>query len=245
MTLAKQRFNELDELINRLEQCIFNASLLEQINFRKQFRESHLAALNAAYCAWETILEKLFVDDVTAGKVGNFEQYRLTDRFKRLISREMSLLSEHPVKNALFIGSGPFPVSAIWMNQMLQVPIDCLDIDEMAIEAAKTFIKNVGLENNLRVIHETSPQYDISKYDVIVIALLAKPKQEILANISKTMGAECQVICRTSHGLRNVLYEPTLVNREILGNFQIKEQHVIDGDSDDTISSLLLEYRQG
>lgn len=245
MTLAKKRFAELDELIIRLEQCIFNASLLEQINFRKQFRQSHLAKLNAAYCAWETILEKLFVDDVAAGKVANFEQYRLTGRFERLISREMSLLSEHPVKNALFIGSGPFPASAIWMNQMLQVPVDCLDIDDMAIDAAKTFIKDVGLEGKLRVIHETSPQYDISKYDVIVIALLAKPKQEILANISESIGAGCQVICRTSHGLRSVLYEPTLVNREILGNFEIREQYVIDGGSDDTISSLLLEYPLG
>lgn len=244
MTLAKYRFDVLDDLITRLEQLIFNASSSENINFHKRFNDNHLAQLNAAYCAWETILEKHFVDEVTSGKIDTFRNYRLTERFERLITREMSLLSERKVDSALFVGSGPFPISAIWMNHMLQVPIDCLDIDEMAINASKTFIKNVGFEDHLHVIHQDSPNYDVSKYDVIVIALLAKPKKDILSNIIKTMKPDCQVVCRTSHGLRKILYEPTLVNREILGNFYIKGQKVIDGDSDDTISSLLLEQRR-
>lgn len=240
MTLAQKQFVELDRLITRLEQCIFNASPSLHEEIQKQFTFQEIACLNEGYQAWETILEKLFVEQVETGHMDTFKHYRLTSRFERLISREVSMLSGKPVRNALFIGSGPVPISAIWMHKMLQAPIDCLDIDEMAIDASKAFLKNVGLENRLQVIHEASSEYDVSKYDVIVIALLAKPKQEILANISQSMGVNCQVICRTSHGLRNLLYEPTLVTREILGDFSIKEQRIINGESDDTISSLLL-----
>jgi hypothetical protein len=73
---------------------------------------------------------------------------------------------------------------------------------------------------------------------VVLVALLAKPKQAILKNILKHRKEEVRIICRTSDNSRHVFYEPTL-DIAIPDSLVVKE-HACAG-IDDTISSVILK----
>ncbi len=146
-------------------------------------------------------------------------------------------------KRVLFIGSGPFPLSAIWLNRILGVSVDGIDVAPAAVRESSSLMASLGLENIIGLRHEPERSYDVSEYDLIVIALLAKPKEQILENIHRTARKDCTVICRTSFGLRSLLYEPTFVSHALLEKFSIQDMRLVQGAADDTVSSLRLRIR--
>ncbi|MBH1652545.1 hypothetical protein I5U67_10220 [Stenotrophomonas maltophilia] len=236
---AEANFHLLDPLVEYLEAKVFLANDVDQLLFGLGYGREDMELLNNAYCAWETALEKIFVERLCAG-VSSLSDYRLNSRFQRLLKREVSMLSQRNHRRALFIGSGPFPISAVWLHKYLGISVDGLDLSSDAVERSRGLIAKLGLEGSINIIHEDSPHYDVGAYDVIIIALLAKPKKVILDNIHASARPDCEVICRTSSGLRSVLYEPTPISTEILEKYSIADARVISGAADDTISSLLL-----
>jgi hypothetical protein len=234
-------FAELDALIEHVEARIFFASPAEELAFNVKNRHENVRLINDAYCSWETALEQIFVERLLRGDANSLNDYRLNKRFQRLLKRETSLLRGRHPKRALFIGSGPFPISAIWLHQMLGIPVDGLDVSLDAVERSRELIDRLELSDSIRIIHEPLQHYDVSSYDVILVALLAKPKAAILDNIRNTARPDCEIICRTSFGLRSVIYEPTKVCNEMLERFHIEDARIISGSGDDTISSLLLK----
>jgi hypothetical protein len=236
---ARDHFHLLDPLIEYLEAKVFLANDVDQLLFGLGYGRDEMELLNNAYCAWETALEQIFVERLCAG-ISSLSDYRLNNRFQRLLKREISMLRHRTHRRALFIGSGPFPISAVWLHRYLGIAVDGLDLSVDAVERSRGLIAKLDLKGVINIIHEDSPHYDVSAYDVIIIALLAKPKKLILDNIHASAKPDCEVICRTSSGLRSVLYEPTLISAEILDKFAIGDARVISGTADDTISSLLL-----
>lgn len=236
---TEEHFHLLDPLIEYLEAKVFLANDVDQLLFGLGYGRDDMELLNNAYCAWETALERLFVERLCAG-TSSLSDYRLNNRFQRLLKRETSMLRHRDHRRALFIGSGPFPISAVWLHRYLGVTVDGLDLSSDAVERSRGLIAKLGLEGAINIIHEDSPHYDVSAYDVILIALLAKPKKVILDNIYASAKPDCEVICRTSSGLRSVLYEPTPISAEILSKYSVRDARVISGAADDTICSLLL-----
>lgn len=236
---AHVHFRLLDPLIEYLEAKVFLANDVDQLLFGLGYGRDEMELLNNAYCAWETALEEIFVERLCAG-TSALSDYRLNNRFLRLLKREISMLRHRTHRRALFIGSGPFPISAVWLHRHLGVTVDGLDVSVDAVERSRGLMAKLDLKGSINIIHEESPRYDVSAYDVIIIALLAKPKKAILDNIYASAKPDCEVICRTSSGLRSVLYEPTQISPEILQKFAIADARVISGAADDTISSLLL-----
>lgn len=236
---AEANFHLLDPLIEYLEAKVFLANDVDQLLFGLGYGRDDMELLNNAYCAWETALEQIFVERLCAG-TSSLSDYRLNNRFQRLLKREISMLRHRNHRRALFIGSGPFPISAVWLHRYLGITVDGLDLSSDAVERSRGLIAKLDLEGSINIIHEDSPHYDVGAYDVIIIALLAKPKKIILDNIYASAKPDCEVICRTSSGLRSVLYEPTPISPDILDKYTIGDARVISGTADDTISSLLL-----
>lgn len=236
---AEAYFHLLDPLIEYLEAKVFLANDVDQLLFGLGYGRDEMELLNDAYCAWETALEQIFVKRLCAG-TSSLSDYRLNNRFLRLLKREISMLRRRTHRRALFIGSGPFPISAVWLHRYLGITVDGLDLSMDAVERSRELISKLDMKGSINIIHEDSPHYDVSAYDVIIIALLAKPKKVILDNIHASARPDCEVICRTSSGLRSVLYEPTQISPEILQKFAIGDARIISGTADDTISSLLL-----
>lgn len=193
--------------------------------------------LNNAYCEWETELEYQYAQDILSGKETSIDNYHLNKRFEQLIRRELSLVNDNPPQRILFIGSGPFPISAFHMQKATNCPVDCLDRSQAAVEISRQVIEKLGFQDSVRVFDGHGESFDISDYDLIVIALLAKPKRRILRNLRKNTESGCRILCRTSFSLRTVVYEPT---PEIaFGGFQVVGQQIAEGEQ--TISTVLLQ----
>lgn len=205
------------------------------------FSAQELKRLNDLYCVWETKLENRFVDHLQQEVVKHFVDYPLYARFERLIEREVSLLEGYVPKRVLFIGSGPMPITAFCLQHRLEVNIDCLERSPDAIEHSNMVLKKLGFANHIRVLHGFGEQIDASAYDVILVALLAKPKKIILENLARTAPKDVRIICRTSEGSRCVFYEPTTLDA-IPPELEIVK--AASAGVDDTISSVLLRRAQ-
>lgn len=237
---ANRHFSILDPLIEDLETRIFGASDVDKLLLDLRGNRDNVKLLNDAYCAWETALEQIFSWRLRTQTTWSLPDYRLNNRFQRLLQRETSMLRNSNPQRALFIGSGPFPISAMWLHRILRVPVDGLDISADAVEGSRELLDKLELSDAIKILHADSETYDVSAYDVIVIALLAKPKQAILNNVFRSAKDDCEVICRTSFGPRCLVYEPTEFSEDLLGQFTVQDTRVIASNSDDTISSILL-----
>lgn len=239
ITDAGHHFSPLNDLILQLEARIFAACGDGRDTIPEEPVGNLLWLFNRAYLAWETELETRFVMALENGAVASCREYLLYERFRRLLAREFSMVRLNPASKALFIGSGPMPISAILMAGYLDSTIDCVDINVEAIGRSQSMIDALALHDRLRPIHRAEPAYSVEQYDLIIIALLAKPKRVILENIARTKKPDAQIICRTAYGLRRFLYEP-LAGREDLAGLSIVDSRVVSGGDEDTISSLLL-----
>jgi GNAT superfamily N-acetyltransferase len=88
----------------------------------------------------------------------------------------------------------------------------------------------------VRVFCEDDESYEIYAYELIVVSA-AGPKKSVLRHLRKKCRPGCQILCRTSQGLRSLVYPPAK-DRDVRG-FHIKSQQRAEGDQ--TISTLLLE----
>ncbi|AUX23377.1 uncharacterized protein SOCEGT47_039020 [Sorangium cellulosum] len=233
-----QRFTELDPHVGSIEEMVF--SLDDHGLVAEMFLNglsSHLLTLqHVAYGLWETELERRFIQSL--GTAASIDSYRLTPRFRRLIEREVDLLGGAKPARALFIGSGPVPVSAILLHEYLGVPVDCIDIDASAVAQSRTLLERLSLRDRIGVSLTDGAAVDASRHDMVLIALLAKPKAEILAQVSESARPDCRIICRTSLGLRTIVYEP-MNPAEDLKHFRVADRRLALHHGD-TISSLLL-----
>jgi len=232
-------FPGLHENIVALEQLVFSedpASPETALALSEMTAEERLE-LNNAYCAWETQLECQYAEDILSGRETTLDNYFLNKRFERLVNRELSLLDGDPPRKILFVGSGPLPISAFHIQRATERPVDCLDRNPAAVEISRQVIEKLGLTDSVRVFNGLGESFNISDYDLILIALLAKPKRRILRNLRKKAAPGCRILCRTAFSLRTLVYEPT---PEIaLGGFQLLAQQIAEGEQ--TISTFLLE----
>lgn len=195
-----------------------------------------LSRLNTAYCKWETELEYRFAHRLIEGKV-EISEYLLYERFDKLVRRELSLVQSHPPKQILFIGSGPFPISAIHMHFQTGKRVDCVDSNREAVEISRQVMKKAGLTDSVRMFWDRGEEYSPADYDLVLVALLAKPKRAILKHLRKSLKPGSRILCRTSMGMRTLVYAPT-VGRDAHG-FHTSGKQIAEGEQ--TISTWLLE----
>lgn len=203
----------------------------------KMFPAHEMDHFNNLYCYWETQLEKRFVQHLEQGICRHVVDYPLYARFERLIEREVSLLDGYQPRRLLFIGSGPMPITAFCMQHRIDAPVDCLERSPEAVAESRSVIDILGLSDKIRVITGLGESVDVEAYDVVLVALLAKPKKLILENLLRTCRRDVKIICRTSEGSRCFVYEPTTMDDIPKGLNVVRTERA---GIDDTISSSLL-----
>lgn len=236
---GEDSFEVLDENIVALENLIFAQPLdSAAVKFAlAELTNDERIYLNDAYCRWETKIEFQYAQEVISGAQHSLTNYRLNERFDYLLRRELALVEGDIPERALFIGSGPLPISAYHFYRITGKPIDCLDRCDEAVEISRQVLARLGLSDAIRVFNGMGEDFNISDYGLILIALLAKPKRRILRNIRKKAQPDCRVLCRTSFGLRTLVYEPT--PEDSLVGFDAAAKQVAEGEQ--TISTVLLE----
>ncbi|HEX3156400.1 MAG TPA: nicotianamine synthase family protein [Candidatus Angelobacter sp.] len=231
-------FHGLHENIMQLEKFIFsfNENALRAEDIFSGIGREAVAAVNDAYAFWTDQVEYQFAQRLVRG-AASLADFFLHDRFETLINRELALISQRPLKRILFIGSGAFPISALLLHAKTGVPVDCVAREQAAVEIAREAIERCQCSAWVHILGDRESNFDLKEYDLILIDLLFKPKKNILNTARKRCHAGCQILCRTSEGLLQLLYEST-PERDRRG-FYIKAEQAAEGTQ--TISTLLLE----
>lgn len=235
-------FEQIDSKVRRLEELIFSVEDENDVfssKYMSKIPMDTLKLLNDGYCFWETEIENQFADQILTDPEVKIEEYLLYERFQRLLSKEIDLLNGHDYDSVVFIGSGPFPITAILYHQMTGKKVDCLELDENSAQTSEEVFKKLGLSDNMKVHVGDGGTYDLGKYDVVLNALLAKPKFKIMQNVIRTGHDNCKILCRTSEGLRQLVYEST--PEDVINGFNLNGRHF--AGYDDTISTVLLSKK--
>jgi len=192
--------------------------------------------LNRMYERFETQLEIDFAHAILAANEP-LDRYALFQRFEGLVCAEATLCSLRPGDTVAMIGSGPLPVTAILLAKRFNLKVKAIERDYRSAALSRRVIAQLGLENQISIFQEDGTTAVPENASCVLIAVLARPKQQILANILRNC-ADCQtVICRTSEGLRQALYQPT--DPSSFREYGLVASNPARGDH--TISSLILE----
>lgn len=138
--------------------------------------------------------------------------------------------------SCFFIGSGPFPISAILFNQLSGCQIDCYEKDKNRTQLSKEVLSYLGFAEKIQVLNRNGANLSSKKYTVIVIALLAKPKDKILRKIFKIAHRNTRIVTRTADGKRVGFYEET--DKDLFKPYKVIRK--IRAVGDQTISTVLL-----
>lgn len=192
--------------------------------------------LYAAHRFWRTRSDSDFVRRLIKGEAC-ISDHPLHDQVEALVKRELELVSGAQLARILFVGNGSFPISAIHLHLQTGLRVDCLarDRDELGID--QDALGSCGIEGGVQLLTEEQARGCLAEYDLVLVGLLFKPKKTILQLLRKRCRRGCHILCRTSHGQGQLLYEP-LAERDMRG-FHRKRLQV--GEERQGIATWLLE----
>lgn len=123
----------------------------------------------------------------------------------------MQLCDIHGNHKALFIGSGPLPLSSIMMARKCGISIDNLDMDDEACALSKELIERVGLSGKINTIKgNILDMQDLTGYQTIFIAALAgeseQEKIKIIDHVVARSERNAHIVMRSVSDLGMLLY---------------------------------------
>ncbi len=187
------------------------------------------------FCAFETTIENSFAAMALGGAEsllrradGITENY--LSRYEELARKEIALSTMTGHDRALFVGSGPFPITAIEYARQTGCTVDCVDCVPEAVETSREVLRRLGLADRVRPRLARGEHVPVTGYSVVLVGVLAQPKQEIFANILATWSEGCRIIARTTAGLRELIYRPTSVDLSLLPGMSRAGANVARGD---------------
>lgn len=224
--LARERIAALEETselwdlhrrINDAEHLILSDLFSEQEESELlNNKEMHtlIKRSQSIFCRFESMLEKSFAQyifttdcDIVNSRDNITQNY--LQRYRTLARREIDLASISSEDRVLFIGSGPLPITAIEYVGQVGCSVECVEHIPEACSISSKVIDRLGLGEHLRVHCGKGQEFDVSSYSVILVAVLAEPKGEILSRIDHYADSNCKLLCRTTTGLRTLIYPQT------------------------------------
>ena len=110
------------------------------------------------------------------------------------ILNKITYLKKSKTKNIIDIGCGS-GILTIILAKLYKYKIEGLDIDKLAVRAAKSNIKKNMVNNNVIINKGYFPKNAIKiSYDLIIINILAKPIMQMAKDISKRLNQNGRVI---------------------------------------------------
>ncbi|HVJ64130.1 MAG TPA: nicotianamine synthase family protein [Bdellovibrionota bacterium] len=158
------------------------------------------------YYAYEMRAEKLMVRKIIAGESDTPHGIHESDALYKLLLSEMSLIDGVKGKRILFIGSGALPYSALAAQRMSGVTVAMLDSDKEALELSEQYIEKIGLKDKFEFLYGDAQSQDVSRYDLVWVAAMVKPKQAVLDALHKTLRSDAVLLVRQAQGVGQLLY---------------------------------------
>ncbi len=200
--------NEVNTVMSELtEYCCTNshtAPLLSNIEIEFIRNKSNIAEVN---------LEKFWALNFIKSNNLNIKDFIYHNNYSDLINLEISniLIYKKDIKNVLFIGGGPLPVSAILLANNFKYNITILEKDERSYNISKDLINKLKLNKKIKLILKLAEEYnDYDQYDLIYLAAMVgnsqKEKDILLNKISMKSNLGSLIIIRSAFAMKKLLY---------------------------------------
>lgn len=205
--------------------------------------------------------------------IKKFPYYANYEKMTELEMETMRLDASGDGYKALFVGSGPLPLSSIMMARACEVSIDNLDMDPEACTISQEFIARLGsgLSEKITVINaDILNMRDFSKYDMIFIAALVgeneREKAMIIDHIVSNARKDCHIAMRSVSGLGKLLYPEItdahlqdieviarsespkdIINNIIIGKIKSKQKtmnHAQSPEAKEKLAKLMRQYEE-
>lgn len=216
-------------------------SLRELEELIKYNKENNLLSLfQKTYEIYEINLEKEFAKSFIKGKNNDgrnkIKKYRFYDGYFTAVKKEVRLAKISANDKVSFIGSGPMPMTPILLYELTSVNVDCIEKDKQSIELSKKVIEKLAYNQHIKIKHKNALREDFSKYNVIVLAVMTKPKAELMKRIWNQVLLGTRIVYRLPSIARQAYYEDS---SEVLNNYIEFEKKRIIGKGTSTLVLLV------
>ena len=116
--------------------------------------------------------------------------------YQNILKKEIALADISEKDRVLNIGCGSVPFSAIYTARLTGASVVGIDIDEKACNKAVDLVGRMNLSDRLKILVDDGVTVDPSGYTVILVALQAAPKKEILDNLLQNADKGTRLIFR-------------------------------------------------
>lgn len=106
-----------------------------------------------------------------------------------------------------FVGSGPLPMTPIFLHYATGRTVTCIDYDPQACEKSKVLISKLGLAEKIQIVSKDAKEHNYRPHPLVIVAALV-PKKETLVSRIFSQRPDCLVGLRSSERLHEILYEP-------------------------------------
>jgi len=130
---------------------------------------------------------------------------------------ELSLTNLESGSKILHIGTGPRPMTAIFLAKK-GFYVDGLEIDDQARLKSQELIENEGLASRINISSGNGENFDYTKYDAIWLSLHVEPKKHILNKILNEANKGTKIIYRNPASWLTKFYQPVCPKKLSGGN---------------------------
>lgn len=229
--------SEINKSTSILESIFSNTDIdLEEQKMLIEYSKKNdfLSLFQKIYEKYEINLEKEFAKSFIDNDKTYLEKYHFYAGYLKAVKKTTRLASIKKNDKVAFVGSGAMPMTAIILHKITGVAIDCFEKDSQSVELSRKVINKLGQERSVKVISKNATEEDFSKYSVILLAVLAKPKKDLMRIIWKSIVPGTRIIYRLPSTERTAYYEDTSA---VLNHYQEFEKKRIIGKR---TSSLIL-----
>jgi len=192
--------------LNAWHQAGFGDDLADAPALAEARTELPRLCANAEYVLEAWWCRKALASDAPAHVLASFWYMA---NYRSLCRAEADLVWPEGLRDAVFLGCGALPLTAILMAQADDAAaLRCVDADERACELASALVRALGMEGRITVEHARAEACDIPRGgSVICASLLDAPG---LYDHLADHGAE-RVLVRDAQGVYQWLYRPALL----------------------------------
>jgi nicotianamine synthase len=162
-------------------------------------------------------MELYWAKKILDSKNGNkeLEKFWYYRNYEQLVDLEHSniICLYKKIRNVLFIGGGPLPLTAIVLCRKYNLRCTILEKDPSSYSVSVNLIEKIGLSNMIKVVNMDAENYSgYGKFDIIYLAAMVghdeKAKSTVISLIHDKLQKGKVLLCRSSHGTRKLLYTP-------------------------------------
>ena len=117
---------------------------------------------------------------------------------KSAVIKEIELAHILQSDKVLHIGCGGIPYTALIISKEKNAKVIGIDNNPNAVKIAKEYLKNAKTFDNIEIKNGDGANYDVSHFDVIIIAYGVDEQEKILKNVLSSMNKQVRLILRKS-----------------------------------------------